>query len=400
MSTVEICKKVNWVGYVDWSIRDFHGYQTDRGSSYNAYLVMDEKVALIDTVKAPYASELCDNILRLVALDKVDYVVCNHAEPDHSGALPGIMKACKNAVLLCNEKCKKALSQHYDTSEWKFQVVSDGESISLGEYTLSFMDTPLVHWPESMFTFIPEAKLLFSMDAFGQHYATAERFDDEVSYEELMVEAKTYFANIVMLYGSPIKRTLERTKEHDVEIIATSHGVVWRKYIADIITSYQNWVQLKPQPKVLVVYDTMWKSTELMAQSIVDGVIDSGARVKLMDVRASNMTMIATETLDAAAIAVGSPTLNQTLMPEVAAVLTYLLGLKPSGKDAFAFGSYGWSAGGAKAVNEYLEKMKMNIVRKPLVSQFVPTADVLSECYNAGKEIGQAAIEKAASFSG
>ncbi len=391
---VEVCDGIDWVGHVDWSIRDFHGYQTDRGSSYNAYLVRDEKVALIDAVKAPYAGELLDNIKLLVDLDKVDYVVCNHAEPDHSGGLPAVMRECVNAILLCNEKCKKALSQHFDTSMWKFQVVSDGETLSLGNKTLSFMDTPLVHWPESMFTFIPEDKILFSMDAFGQHYATAGRFDDQEPLEVIMAEAKTYFANIVMLYSKPIQRALDRTKDHDIEIIAPSHGIIWRSHIATILKAYQEWVQLKPQPKVLVIYDTMWKSTELMAEAIVDGVIDSGADVRMFNVRANNMTVMATDILDASAVAFGSPTLNMTLMPQMAAILTYLTGLKPAGKDSFAFGSYGWSSGGTKAVEEYLVKMKMNVVREPINAQFVPTPDVIAECRAAGADLGRRALDK------
>jgi flavorubredoxin len=396
---VEVCDGIDWVGYVDWSIRDFHGYQTDRGSSYNAYLVRDEKVALIDAVKAPYTDKLLDNIKLLVGLDKVDYVVCNHAEPDHSGALPEVMRQCVNAVLLCNEKCKKVLSQHFDTSSWNIQIVSDGETLSLGKKTLSFMNTPLVHWPESMFTFVPESKLLFSMDAFGQHYASSSRFDDEEPYDVIMSEAKTYFANIVMLYSKPIQRALDGASKHDVEIIAPSHGIIWRKNIADIITAYQNWVQLKPEPKVLIVYDTMWKSTEVMANAIMEGAATvHGVDVKLFNVRANNMTVMATEILDAAAVVFGSPTLNMTLMPQMAAILTYLSGLKPAGKDSFAFGSYGWSSGGTKAVEEYLIKMKMNIVREPINSQFVPTDESIAECRVAGKELAEAALVKVRDF--
>ncbi len=398
---VEVCDGIDWVGYVDWSIRDFHGYQTDRGSSYNAYLVRDEKIALIDAVKEPYAAELLANIECLVELDKVDYVVCNHAEPDHSGALPKVMEVCVNAVLLCNEKCKKALSQHFDTSNWNFQIVSDGETLSLGNKTLSFMDTPLVHWPESMFTFVPESKILFSMDAFGQHYASTSRFDDEEPYDVIMSEAKTYFANIVMLYSKPIQRALDRTKDHDIEIIAPSHGVIWRKNIANIIDAYLGWVALKPEPKVLVIYDTMWKSTELMANAIMDGAATvKGVDIKLFNVRANNMTVMATEILDSAAVAFGSPTLNMTLMPQMAAILTYLSGLKPAGKDSFAFGSYGWASGGTKAVEEYLAKMRMNIIRESINSQFVPTPEVIEECRAAGKDLAERALVKVAEFNG
>ncbi len=382
---VSLSDGIDWVGYTDWTIRDFHGYSTKRGSSYNAYLVRDEKTALIDTVKAPYAKDLLKRTAALVNLDAIDYIVCNHAEPDHSGALPEVVKTCPNAEVVCNAKCRNALSAHYCTKNWRFRVIEDGASISIGRRTLTFINTPMVHWPESMFTYIPEEKILFSMDAFGQHYAAANRFDDEEPVEVVMMEAKTYFANIVMLYGAPIKKTLEKAAKIDIKIIAPSHGVIWRTHIASILAAYTDWVEHKSSNKVLIAYDTMWKSTEMMAKAIMDGVLESSAQARLINLRDGDITTLATEVLDSAAIAVGSPTLNKTLMPQVAAALTYLKGLSPHGKKGFAFGSYGWSSGGSNDVEDYLRAMKFDILRAPLTCRYLPDEKTLEECRDAGR---------------
>ena len=392
---VNVCKDVEWVGCVDWSIRDFHGYQTDRGTSYNAYLVRDKKTALIDTVKDVFGESLLSNISALMNPEDLDYVVCNHAEPDHAGALPEVMSKCVNAELLCNKKCREALSKHFDISSWKIREVEDDESVSLGEMSLTFINTPMVHWPESMFTYVPERNLLFSMDAFGQHYASSQRFDDQEPLDVVMQEAKTYYANIVMLYNKPIQRTLERTAGYTFDIIAPSHGVIWRRHIDKIVSAYMDWVQLKPTAKVMIVYDTMWKSTEIMANAIMNGVLEQGLdlHVTLYNVRATNMTLLATEALDAAAIAFGSPTLNQTLMPQMAAILTYLSGLRPTGKSGFAFGSYGWSPAGAREVEVLMKKMGFDILREPLQSQYVPNDAMIAECYEAGKLLAKKAME-------
>jgi len=295
---------------------------------------------------------------------------------------------------VCDARCKDALSRHYDTSAWTFHVVADGEALSLGRRTLTFLETPMVHWPESMFTYVAEEKLLFSMDAFGQHYASAHRFDDLSPLNTVMAEAKTYFANIVMLYGKPISRVLDRAAGLDVTMIAPSHGVIWRKNIETIVSAYRRWVDQKPAAKVIVLYDTMWKSTELMARAILEGVAEQGAFALLMHARESHKTEIVTEALDAAALAVGSPTLNTTLMPDMAAILTYLKGLKPVGKCGLAFGSYGWSKGGAAAVEGYLNDMRLDILREPIQAQFVPDAAVLEECREAGRILGTQALER------
>jgi flavorubredoxin len=389
-------ENVDWVGCVDWNVRDFHGYHTQYGSTYNAYLVRDEKTALIDTVKAPYAGELLQNVSARAELSRLGYVVCNHAEPDHSGALPRVMEAMPQATLVCNRKCQAALSQHYDTSRWSIRVVADGDTLSLGQRTLRFIETPMVHWPESMFTYLPEQKLLFSMDAFGQHYATSQRFDDEVSRCAVMQEAKAYYANIVMPYGKPVAKCLEKTAQHDVEMIAPSHGLIWRSGVEQILAAYRNWSRCRPRPKVLVIYDTMWGSTAAMAGAILQGASLPGVETVLIDVRSSNLTRIATEVLDAAAVAFGSSTLNAGMMPMAAAVLTYLEGLRPVGKAGFAFGSYGWGRGGPETIHKWLAAMKWEVLREPLRSQYRPTPEVLRQCRAAGSMLAEKAGEMAA----
>ncbi len=385
---------IHWVGYVDWNVRDFHGYRTQSGSTYNAYIVQDEKTAVIDAVKAPYVGDLLANIQKHTPLDKVDYLVVNHAEPDHSGGIPAVMAACPNATLICDAKCWKALGMHYDSTGWPYQIVKSGETLSLGKRTLQFIETPMVHWPESMFTYIPEEKLLFSMDAFGQHYASASRFDDTEPLDVLLHEAKTYFANIVMLYARPIRNTMKAAAGLDIEIIAPSHGVIWRKNIAAILQAYHDWTHHKPRKKVLVVYDTMWKSTELMAKAIAEGVQESDMDLRLYNVNASHITELATEVLEASGVAVGSPTLNMTLMPQMACLLTYWKGLRPAEKVGFAFGSYGWSKNGGPAeVETYLKEMKFDLVRPALHIQFVPNEENLETCREAGRLLAKKALE-------
>ena len=381
---------IDWVGYIDWTVRDFHGYKTESGSTYNAYLIRDEKTAVIDAVKGPYVEKYLDHIRALTDLDKIDYIVCNHAEPDHSGGLPGFMAACPQAELICNAKCKTALELHYDTAAWKWKVVDDGDEVSLGKRTLTFINTPMVHWPESMFTYVPEDKLLFSMDAFGQHYASAYRFDDEEPLDVILQEAKAYYANIVMLYGRPIAQTMARAAEMDIEMIAPSHGVIWRSHIKEVFAAYQRYVVCKPRPKVLVVYASMWQSTEKMALAILEGAQECNVEAQLYNVESTHMTRIATEALDCAAIAIGSPTLNNGIMPSLAGVLCYLKGLRPTHKKGFAFGSYGWSKrGGPTEVGAAIEEMKIEIMRDPLRAQYVPTPEVLEECREAGRAMGR-----------
>ena len=392
----KIVEGIHWVGHVDWNIRDFHGYVTERGSTYNAYVLLDREPALIDTVKAPYAANLLQNIAELVAPADLRWVVCNHAEPDHSGSLPAVMAACPNATLVCDQKCKDILAIYYDTAKWKFKIVKTGDSISLGARTLEFIETPMTHWPESMATWVPQERLLFSMDAFGQHYASSGRFDDEVPESVLYFEAKTYVANILMLYTLPVTKAVAAVRKLNPKIIAPSHGVVWRSQVQRMLDLYDQWDICKPVRKVVILYDTMWKSTEMMAEAILEGAQAEGGpalEAKLFHVRATTITRLATELLDVAAFAAGSPTLNGTLMPAVADALTYLKGLRPANKAGFAFGSYGWGRGGPEEVEGYLQAMKVELLRPVLKLQYKPTPAGLDECRAAGRLLARHALK-------
>ncbi len=403
-----LCNNIDWIGALDWNIRDFHSYETTRGATYNAYLVRDEKTALIDTVKAPFADRLLQNIAALCELSRVNYVVCNHAELDHSGALPQVLRALPQATLLCDKKCATTLGEHFDTTGWNIRVVANGEEIPLGRRTLRFLKTPMVHWPESMATYVPEEKLLFSMDAFGQHYATSERFVDEADPDVVMQEARKYYANIVMPYGKAVLKTLDLLADVPITMIAPSHGLIWRRNLDTILTAYRNWANHRPLPKVLVIYDSMWESTAAMAQAILEGATQpggdcpdfcvskngtvpfdgrhaSGVSAALISIRQSNLTHIATEVLDAAAVAFGSSTLNRGMMPMAAATLCYLEGLRPLGKAAVAFGSYGWGPGGPEAVEQAMRRLDWQILREPLRARYRPTAETLAECRQAGQ---------------
>jgi flavorubredoxin len=386
---------IDWVGYLDWTVRDFHSYNTVRGATYNAYLIRDEKTVLIDTVKKPYSNVLLKNIGNLIDPAKIDLVVCNHAEPDHAGELAAVLAVCPKAKVVCNKKCRAALALQFDISNWDFEIVKTGDSISIGKNTLQFIDTPMVHWPESMFTYIPEQELLFSMDAFGQHFASSHRFDDETPIDQVKHEAKKYYANIVMPYGRQVAKTLQACSDLKISMIAPSHGVIWRENVSGIINAYADWCVFKPRAKVLVIYDTMWDSTAKMARAILDGAAVPGVNAKLIHVRSSSLTDIVTDVLDASCIAFGSSTLNMDMMPMAAAALTYLRGLRPANKTGFAFGSYGWGRGGAEAILEYMKAMKWELPHDIVRAKYLPDEETLDKC----RDIGRLLADKAKSMT-
>ena len=390
---MELAKNIHAVGYVDWTVRDFHSFETVRGATYNAYLIQDEKTALIDTVKAPYASNLLENIRKITPLEKVDYVVCNHLEPDHAGALGAVMKACGNATLLCNAKCLSELPGYFDISGWKVETISPEKPISLGSRQLAFVNVPMVHWPESMVTYCPSEELLFSNDAFGQHLATSVLFDDQWPLDEILFEAKKYYANIVTPYGRQVLKTLEAARGLPIRMIAPSHGLIWRKNLSAILERYQRWASGEFAPKVLILYDTMWESTATMARAISSEAcsVSETLDVRLMHVRRTPLTEIATEMLDAAALAIGSPTMNTGIMPTLGGVLTYLKGLKFRPKPSVAFGSSGWGPGGVETIEKWLAEAGYPVAAESIRARFRPDDAVLAKCQAAGVVLGQIA---------
>jgi flavorubredoxin len=388
MKPLEIADGIFEVGATDWNIRDFHGYSTKEGSTYNAYLIMDEKITLIDTVKKEFADDMLHKISQIIDPKKIHYVISNHTEMDHSGGLPRIMhKLGEDKPLYCSKVGYKNLSSHFP-QKWNYQPVENGSELSLGKRTLAFLETRMLHWPDSMFTYAKEDKILFSSDAFGQHYAGPERFDDQIN-DAIMPHARKYFANILLLYAPLILKLVDKVTEMGLEfkMICPDHGIIWRKDPSKIIHAYMEWSQQKPKRKALVIYDTMWHSTEMMAHAIVDALVQEGVDAKPMHLRNSHRSDIITEVLDAGAIIMGSPTLNNGLFPTVGDFLTYMKGLKPKNKIAAAFGSYGWSGEAVKLLNKELEDMKFEIIDPGLRVEFVPDLTSLEACQALGKKI-------------
>ena len=391
MKPIEITEGIYWLGVIDWNVRDFHGYSTYQGTTYNSYLIMDEKITLIDAVKKEFADELLSNISQIVDPKKIDYVISNHTEMDHSGGLPRVMhKIGEDKPLYCSKMGQKNLSKHFP-QKWNFQPVENGGELSLGNRTLTFLETRMLHWPDSMFTYVKEDRLLFSSDAFGQHYAGLERFDDQMG-DAIMPHAKKYFANILLLYAPLILKLVEKVTEMGlaIDIICPDHGILWRKDPSKIINAYVEWSTQKPKRKAIVVYDTMWHSTEAMGEAIVNALGEEGVDARLMHLRNCHRSDVMTEVLDAGAIIVGSPTLNNGLFPTVGDFLTYMKGLKPLNKLGAAFGSYGWSGEAAKLVTKELEEMKFDIIDPGVRIQYVPDDKSLDACRELAKKIAEA----------
>ncbi len=389
MKPVEIKKGIYWVGVVDWNMRSFHGhtYTTKRGTTYNAYLIVDDKITLVDTVYGPYSTDLINNISQIVPVENIDYIVVNHVEIDHSGALPEILKICPKAKLFGTEKCKEGLYRHY-YADWDFQVVKTGDVLKLGKRTLSFIEVPMIHWPDSMFTYCPEEELLLPNDAFGQHYATSERFDDEVDSCALMDEAVKYYGNILWPLSSLILKKIQEVKKLNIPIdmIAPSHGIIWRTDPSKIINAYVSWASNEVKSKVVIVYETMWKSTEKMARAIASGVKDAGVSVKMFDIALSDRTEVIKEMLDAKGFLLASSTHDNDMLPTLAGFLEFLKGLKPKNRIGAAFGSYGWAGGAVKNIEISLKSAGIE-VRGPGVScKYVPDEGELKQCYEFGKE--------------
>ncbi len=391
---IELAKGVYWVGVVDWNLRDFHGYETPKGGTYNAYLIVDEKITLIDTVKAPFFSDMARRISRIVDPSKIDYIICNHVEMDHSGSIPDIMEMAPNAKLFASSKGEKGLAEYYREKgydKWDLTVVKTGTELSLGERTLMFIEATMLHWPDSMQTYLKDNAILFSNDAFGQHIASSKRFDDEI--DDLITDAGIYYANILMPFGSQILKYVERLNELNVnpKMIAPSHGVIWRSNIQEIITAYGHWASGHNMQKVLVIYDSMWGSTEIMASEIVEGVMRSGVEVSMRHLRKNDWSLTMKELMDASVIAIGSPTMNNDMFFTISGFLTYMRGLRPKNKKFFLFGSYGWGGGAVKGMDKELEIGKFDIAMESMEVKFLPYEEDKKVCQDIGYKLGEIA---------
>ena len=385
----EISENVFWVGAIDWNVKHFHGftYSTHRGTTYNAYLIVDKKTALVDSVYAPFSEEMIQRIKEIIDPFKIDYVVANHVETDHSGAIPEIMKLAPQAKLVGTARCKEGLQKHY-FGNWDFQTVGTGDEIDLGERSLKFIEAPMLHWPDSMFTYVERDALLLPNDAFGQHLASSKRFDDEVDEKVLMNEAAKYYANILWPFSNPVIRKIEEVQKLGLKIdtIAPSHGIIWRSNPSRIVEAYIKWASGEAKRRILVVYDTMWGSTEKMAKAMAEGISSKGVETMLFRLPVSDRSDIIGELLDADGLLVGSSTVNNGILPDIAAFLEELRGLKPKKKIAAAFGSYGWGGGAARMIEGKLKEAGIEIVAPSLNVKWVPDKDEIGKCFDFGKE--------------
>ena len=392
MCPVKVLDNIFWVGVVDWNLRHFHGfsYSAQRGTTYNAYLIVDKKIALVDTVEHPFAAEMIEKIKEIIDPTKIDYIIANHVESDHSGSIKEILKLAPNATIVGTANCKAGLEKHY-FGNWKFQTVKTGDTLNLGDRTLTFLEAAMLHWPDTMFTYIEKDALLLSNDGFGQHLASSKRFDDEVDQNVLMWEAGKYYANILWPYSSVVLRKIEEVQKLGLKInmIAPSHGVIWRKDPMKIITSYIKWAKGEAEKKVIIVYDTMWKSTEKMAKAMLEGISNEGVKVKLFRLPVSDEGDIIGELLETKGILVGSATINNGILPTVAPFLREMEGLRPRNKLAAVFGSYGWGGGATATIEKSLKSAGMELVAPAITTKWVPDKEELKKCYEYGQEFAK-----------
>lgn len=392
----ELAKGVYWVGVVDWGLRLFHGHElsTHRGSTYNSYLIVDEKIALVDTAWAPFQEQLMENIREVVDPANIDIVVTNHSEVDHSGSLPAVMRHASKATVVVSSRGEESVEGHYH-QPWNFKKVKTGERINIGKNDLVFVEAPMLHWPDSMFTYLTGVNILMPNDAFGQHYATAYRFNDQVDQEELYEEAIKYYANILTPFSNLVARKIDEVLalKLPVSIIAPSHGVIWRKDPLQIVAKYQEWAAQVPEKKAVILYDTMWEGTRRMAEAVGRGLAAEGVPYKIFHMAVTDRNDVITEIFKAKAIIVGSPTLNQGVLPTIAPILEDLKGLKFQNKIGAAFGTYGWSGESVKLIEEHLNRCKIPLAAQGVRAKWQPKPAELENCEKMGRTVAQAIMK-------
>ncbi len=380
-----IKNNVFWVGKVDWELRKFHGneYSTHRATTYNSYLVREEKVALIDTVWMPYSKEFVKNLSKEIDLTKIDYVIANHAEIDHSGALPELMEHIPDAPVYCTKNGVQSLKGHYH-KDWNFQVVKTGDKLSLGNgKELIFVEMRMLHWPDSMACYLTGDNILFSNDAFGQHYASEYMYNDLVDQNELWAECIKYYANILTPFSALVDKKIKEVLELKIpiDIIATSHGVIWRDNPIQIVEKYIAWSNDYQENQITIMYDTMWQGTRRMAESIAKGIreVDTEINVKIYNVAKTDKNDILTEIFKSKAILVGSPTIGGGILSSIAEIMEMIKGLRFKNKRAAAFGCYGWSGESVKVLTEHLEKSGFSIINDGIRAKWNPDDESINQ---------------------
>ena len=380
LRAIPVSDAISWVGAIDWNLRDFHGYETPRGTTYNAYLVRGtDKTALVDTVKAPFAGELLSRVGTLVDPAEVDLIVVNHVEPDHNGGLKEVMAAMPNARVVASRSGVAGVAEYHDGLE--VEAVGPDDLIDLGGPTLRFLPMPMVHWPDSMFTYCAEQRVLMPNDAFGQHMASAERFADEVGLELALEEVRVYYANILMPLGKQVAKAVEKVLATgwEIETIAPSHGVIWRgDALGAVLDEYARLTAGETREKIIVAFSTMWGSTAQLASAVADAIAAEGVEVEVFDLAATPVAHVTRQLLDSRAFLLGSPTLHHGMLYRVAGYLQYLAGLKPSGKIAGTFGSYGWSSGATKQMDATLTDIGFELPFESFTQKYRPDAEEVS----------------------
>ncbi len=388
MERLEIKPGIYWVGVIDWDIRNFHGYLTKRGTTYNAYLIIDERTTLIDTVKHCFFDEMLARISEIIDPSKIDIIVSNHVEMDHSGSISRILEHAPDAMIVTSVQGEKGLKRHFK-QDWNFHIAKTGDVLNIGKRNLTFVHIPMVHWPDSMVTYIPEDKLLLSNDAFGQHIACPERFDDELGWEVLKEEATKYYANIVMPYGPQADNALKALGDIDIDMIAPCHGVIWRSMIPNILGEYAKWVRYKTEKRALIVYDTMWNSTKSMAYKLQEGLREVGIPSTVKFLGTNHISEIVPELMLSRLILLGSPTLNNGMLPSMGGFLTYVRGLRPKNRVGFAFGSYGWGGQAVGEMEDVMKRLKWDMPEESININYVPDPEELDRIREVGRKLGE-----------
>jgi anaerobic nitric oxide reductase flavorubredoxin len=391
----KINDSVKWVGKIDWELRTFHGeeYSTHRGSSYNSYLVQDEKTVLIDTVFAPFAKEYVANLKKEIDLNKIDYIIVNHAEPDHSGALPELMREIPNTPIYCTANAVKSIKGHYH-QDWNFVEVKTGDKLNIGSKDIIFIEARMLHWPDSMFSYLTGDSILFSNDAFGQHYASELMYNDLVDQAELYQEAIKYYANILTPFSKLVEKKIEEVVALNVPVsmICPSHGIIWRENPLQIVTKYMEWAKDYQENQVTIIYDTMWDATKRMGEAIAAGIKSANPdiTIKLYNTAKADKNDVITEVYKSKAIFVGSSTINKGILHSVAGALEQIKGLGFKNKKAAAFGSYGWSGESVPMITEELKKAGFEVIDNGVKALWNPDKESLDKCFDLGKQFGEA----------
>lgn len=361
MKAIEIKPDIYWTGVKDWNLTDFHGYKTPRGSTYNSYLIMDEKPTIIDGAKIYLSNEMIERVKSVTDFSKIQYIVSNHIEMDHSGNIPELKKLAPQAKVVTDMQGKATMENYFDTTGWEFIIVKTGDKLNIGKRDLVFMTTPMLHWPDSMMTYSPFDKVLFSNDGFGQHYAAKSIWAKDEPWDVVLEEAKKYYANILFPYGNQAEKALKDAHDLGVEIdlIANGHGCIYEgeKEVSTILGLYKEWAENKNNGSAVVVYDSMWGSTAMLAEAAMAEFQDQGIPVVKRNLADIHYSEVIVDVRDAQYVVVGNPTLNNQLYPKIAEFMTYMRGLQPKNKKGFAFGSYGWKPGIANQITDIMNEL-------------------------------------------